>query len=265
MNNPVIVLLLSLSITVIIVFIAIFVAYYNQKQNQQKLRLQEKEVELQQRLLENSLNVQEVERRRIAQDLHDEVGALLSATKMTLNALGKQVTEQPSAYTAFLNSKKMVEESIMNVRRISKDLIPSTLENFGLVAALEDFLNKVKSATGYKINFQSNILDENRLSTHIELMLYRIVQELTNNAIKHSDATEYEININQEPTLIKLVFYDNGKGFDKEKQSQDVTSGLGLRNIESRVKVLNGDLKIVSNETIGTRFTILIPLYYEKN
>lgn len=260
MNTLGTILILSLAAIVIAVFMVLFVAYYNKKQSEQKIELQAKEVELQQRLLLNSLEVQEAEQKRIARDLHDEVGALLSVTKMSFNGLGRKIKDD-SLSEDLLKSKKLLEDSIATVRRISKELIPSSLENFGLVAAIEDFLNRVKQSTDLSINFETNFREDAHLTKNQELMLYRIVQELTNNAVKHSGATQLEVSLSHIPEeQIKLIFFDNGSGFNIQEVSEKSDGGLGLRNIESRVKVINGSLTTISNSEIGSRFNIVIPL-----
>lgn len=260
MNTLGIILILSLVAIIIAGFITLFVAYYNKKQSEQKLALQVKETELQQKLLLNSLEVQEAEQRRIARDLHDEVGALLSVTKMSFNGLSRKLTDK--TLTAELSkSKKLLEESILTVRRISKELISTSLEKFGLVAAIEDFLNIVKDASDLNINFETNFQNDTKLIKNQELMLYRIVQELTNNALKHSGATEIEVRLTHKPNEeVKLLFFDNGSGFDVAAINAKTDGGLGLKNIESRVKVINGSLSIISNQEIGSRFNVRVPL-----
>lgn len=254
------ILILSLAAIIIAIFIVLFVAYYNKKQTEQKIELQAKEVELQQRLLLNSLEVQEAEQKRIARNLHDEVGALLSVTKMSFNGLGRKITDDALSED-LLKSKKLLEDSIATVRRISKELIPSSLENFGLVAAIEDFLNRVKKSTDLSINFETKFREDIHLTKNQQLMLYRIVQELTNNALKHSGATQLEVSLSHVPDKqVKLVFFDNGSGFNVKEISEKSNGGLGLRNIESRVKVINGSISTVSNADIGTRFNIVVPL-----
>jgi signal transduction histidine kinase len=260
MNTLGTILILSLTAVVIAVFMVLFVAYYNKKQNEQKLKLQQKEVELQQKLLLNSLEVQEAEQKRIARDLHDEVGALLSVTKMSFNGLGRKIQDKALS-EELLKSKKLLEDSIATVRRISKGLIPSSLESFGLVAAIEDFLNQVEYSTELDINFETDFMEDNELTKNQELMLYRIVQELTNNAVKHSGATELEVSLSYVPDeQVKLIFFDNGSGFNIQEVNEKSGGGLGLKNIESRVKVINGKLSIVSNAEIGSRFNIIVPL-----
>jgi signal transduction histidine kinase len=260
MNTLGTILILSLTAVVIAVFMVLFVAYYNKKQSEQKLKLQQIEVELQQKLLLNSLEVQEAEQKRIARDLHDEVGTLLSVTKMSFNGLGRKIKDDTLS-KELLRSKKLLEDTIATVRRISKELIPPSLENFGLVAAIEDFLNRVKQSTDLSINFETNFGDDTSLTKNQELMLYRIVQELTNNAVKHSGASQLEVSLSYIPSeQVKLIFFDNGSGFDILEVNERSGGGLGLKNIESRVKVINGELSTVSNAEIGSRFNIVVPL-----
>lgn len=255
-----IVLILSLVAIIVAGFFILFVAYYNKKQSEQKLELQIKETELRQKLLLNSLEVQEAEQRRIARDLHDEVGAMLSVTKMSFNGLGRKIKDD-LLLEDLSNSKKLLEDTIATVRKISKELIPTSLENFGLVAAIEDFLNRVERSTSFTINFDTNLHDKTQLNDNHELMLYRIVQELTNNAVKHSKATQLEVSLHHfQGEQIKLIFHDNGSGFDTQEVNDRVGGGLGLKNIESRVKVINGKISVVSNAEIGTRFNVTIPL-----
>lgn len=256
------VLFFSLVAIIIAGFFILFVAYYNKKQSEQKLALQIKETELQQKLLLNSLEVQEAERRRISRDLHDEVGALLSVTKMSFNGLGKKINDENLSQDLG-KSRQLLNDAIATVRRISKELTPSTLENFGLVAAVEDFLNRVKNSTELTINFEANFKEEVRFEGNQELMIYRVIQELTNNAVKHAEASELEVHLKCIPDKeLKVIFFDNGSGFDFETKNAQ-NGGLGLRNIESRINVINGTFNVVSTPQTGSRFTIIVPLKNE--
>jgi signal transduction histidine kinase len=179
---------------------------------------------------------------------------------MSFNGLGRKIQDKALS-EELLKSKKLLEDSIATVRRISKGLIPSSLESFGLVAAIEDFLNQVEYSTELDINFETDFMEDNELTKNQELMLYRIVQELTNNAVKHSGATELEVSLSYVPDeQVKLIFFDNGSGFNIQEVNEKSGGGLGLKNIESRVKVINGKLSIVSNAEIGSRFNIIVPL-----
>jgi signal transduction histidine kinase len=250
----------SFAIFILVVFIVLFAAYYQRKQAQQRISLQEMEAEMQKRLLENSIEIQETERRRIAKDLHDDVGAMLSATKMSLKQLFRQAVGQEQILTLANNTKEMLEESIGQVRRISKELVPSTLEGFGLVVALEEFINKLQpiAETSFELKYE-NLEHEERFDRKIELTIYRIAQELVNNAFKHAEAEKISLMLLKTDKSITFNFTDNGKGFDLESTMQDPKSGLGLRNIQSRLSVVSGKLDIKSSIGKGTITTIEIP------
>lgn len=259
MNTLGLVIIMSLVAIIIAGFFILFVAYYNKKQSEQGLALQIKETEFQQMLLLNSLEVQEAERRRIARDLHDEVGVLLSVTKMSFNGLGKKIKDENLA-AELVKSRILLDDSIATVRKISKELTPTSLENFGLVAAVEDFLNRIKDSTKLNIHFDADFREDLRFSAKQELMLYRIIQELTNNVIKHANANELEVRLTHKPAEeLKLVFFDNGIGFNFTAANA-ISTGLGLRNIQSRVNVIKGNLSVISTPETGSRFNITVPL-----
>jgi signal transduction histidine kinase len=253
-------LLLSMGIVLII-----FVAYYQQKQLKKNLQ-QQKEIqqlkdEMQRQLLESALAIQEVERVRIAKDLHDEVGATLSVTKMSLNQLLRKFDSTTDLATMGQQTRELLEQSIGQVRRISKELVPSTLEEFGLMSAIDEFIQKVHLASGALFVFSHEGIDtKQRFEKKIELTIYRIVQELVNNALKHADAQQITLKLATELNKIIFIFTDNGKGFNFESVRKDPKSGLGMRNIESRLSVINGKIDIKSVIGKGTHTVIEIPI-----
>ncbi|MFN3851395.1 MAG: sensor histidine kinase [Spirosomataceae bacterium] len=254
-----ILLFVTLAMLVMVVAIIAFVALYQRKQAQQKIAMQELQAEMQRQLLETSLQVQEVERRRIAKDLHDEVGAMLSATKMSLNQLIKKA-DTIDLNTLAIQTKELLEESISQVRRISKELVPSTLEEFGLVTAIDEFIQKIHVASGVEFFFKYDGFEEDRrFDKKIELTVYRVAQELSNNALKHAEATEISLVLSVQEQKLIFTFADNGKGFDVERTLHDPKAGLGLRNIESRLSVVDGWHEIKSATGKGTITTIKIP------
>ncbi|PLK45464.1 sensor histidine kinase [Emticicia sp. TH156] len=251
----------SSGLLVLIIFCILFVVYYKKKQAEQKMNIQELKAEMHKRLLESSLEVQEVERRRIAKDLHDEVGAMLSVTKMSFNQLLKKIDTSGEVIEQGQQTKEFLEESISQVRRISRELVPSTLEDFGLIIAIDEFIQKIHIATGVLFIFNHEGIDDTqRFDNKIELTVYRIAQELVNNALKHAEAQEITLKLSLLNKKLSFVFTDNGKGFNLEAVKKDVKSGLGLRNIESRLSVVNGTFAIQSILDKGTSSTIEIPL-----
>lgn len=251
----------SSGLIVLIIFSILFVVYYKQKQAEQKVVMQELKAEMQRRLLESSLEVQEVERRRIAKDLHDEVGAMLSVTKMSFNQLLKKLNTSAELTEHGKATKEFLEESISQVRRISRELVPSTLEDFGLISAIDEFIQKIHIASGVLFIFNHEGIEDNeRFDKRVELTMYRIAQELVNNALKHAEAQEISLKLSVLSNKLIFVFTDNGKGFDLQAVKKDPKSGLGLRNIESRLSVVDGTFTIKSSIGQGTNTKIEIPL-----
>lgn len=252
-------ILLSMGMA-LIVFVIIFQQRQLKYRIAQQLEIQKLQEEMQRKLLENSLQVQEEVRRTVAKNLHDEVGAMLSATKMGFNMLTRKIKDDADTYEQFGKAKALLEDSISSVRRISKELLPSTLEKFGLVPATEDFFQKITSSSIIQIEFESNLNPDERLNGNKELMLFRIIQELTNNALKHAEASNLTIRLNKDLKQIELDFVDNGKGFDVLAVEKNPSSGLGLNNIKSRVSVVKGDYSLVSKPNEGTIFKIRVPV-----
>lgn len=245
--------------------IIFFVIYYQQKQLkkdlQQQKQIQELKDEMQRQLLESALEVQEVERVRIAKDLHDEVGAMLSVTKMSFNQLLRKLDNAEDLATMGKQTRELLDQSISQVRRISKELVPSTLEEFGLISSVDEFINKVHLASATSFVFSHEGIDiKQRFDKKIELTIYRLIQELVNNALKHAEAKEITLKLTSENKKILFTFIDDGKGFDFETKRKDPKSGLGLRNMESRLSVINGKINIESIQGKGTKTQIEIPI-----
>jgi signal transduction histidine kinase len=263
---------LILGTAILIFFILafiVFVVYYQRKQFSLEIKQNEEkqaiEMDFQRKLLENSMEVQEIERRRLAKDLHDEVGALLSVLKMGNNQLVKREIADSKINGLIQNNRELIDESISMVRSISKDLVPQTLENFGLIHAIEEFLNKIEKSSNIEFSFlHQNISDKYRFTSKVELSVFRIIQELANNALKHSNATKIDLILNYENEKLFLIFADNGIGFSMADALKNPNGGLGLRNLESRLSIINGQLKVLSPE-VGARFEIEINDCHEKN
>jgi two-component system NarL family sensor kinase len=193
------------------------------------------------------------ERIRIARDLHDSIGQMLSVIKMNLSVLQPQDEEAP----AVNNALNLVDKTIDEVRNISHNLIPEGL-NFGLFAALEDLCTKVNSAGGTEVmlNLPEDIR-KYQFAKPNELSIYRIVQEVLNNMMKHAQATHIDINIVRQDANLTLSIKDNGKGFDTSKIEQ--SDGIGWKNIVARVNLLDGKIQVLSEQLKGTQIEILIP------
>jgi signal transduction histidine kinase len=239
-----------------------FVFHYSSKQLKMQL-LQQEEMErirgeMQKQMLENSLELQENVRKDISKDLHDEIGGLLSATKMSLFAIARKLKIDDEQ---FRGSQKLVAEALKQVRGLSRELVPQTLENFGLKAAIEELFEKMDKATS--INFECSIhgIDEKNTIPHSKALgVYRILQELSNNAIKHSEAKEIKVFLNRIENKVSVDFLENGIGYNFEKLLEDKTRGLGLTNIVSRLSVLNAKWEFSSIKDQGSSFKLTFDL-----
>ena len=257
--------MITLLITVILS--AIVIVFYHQRQRAMS-QLALKNEELHSRQVSEMLKEQEIksihamlegqdkERKRIAEDLHDRLGSTLSAVKLHLNALdGVSSTGMPLPLYQNLNG--LLDKAVDEVRDIAHNMVSGVLTKFGLEAALRDLKETIEASRQVKVELMVLNLNE-RLEGAVEINLYRIIQELVSNILKHAKASEITIQLNKVNNELLLMVEDNGRGFDPSVASQQ--KGMGLRNIESRVSTLGGRLSIDSGRGRGTTTTIEIPL-----
>ncbi|MFA8299686.1 MAG: sensor histidine kinase [Hyphomicrobiales bacterium] len=205
-------------------------------------------------LLKHSIKSQEKERKRIAKDLHDEIGGSLSAIHLLISFLEKQ---QPKEYQDnFIEIKDSISDTINNVRRISRNLLPASLERFGLLDSLSELINRI--AKSRVISIALYYSDEPfRFDRDKEVAVYRIIQELINNALKHSEGQNIDIKLKMIKNHLIFSVSDNGKGFDSNNKN---SSGFGLYSIESRIELLDGKYKTNSFLNIGTTTIVAFKL-----
>lgn len=208
----------------------------------------------QKELLTAAVEVQETERRRIASDLHDDIGSLLSATRLYLRQLGPNATAERSADIRD-QALNILDEMIQNTRRITHDLMPPVLEKFGFQAAAEDLCERIDNSGGLRVNFSATT--EDRLEPKQEVALYRVLQELLNNTMKHAKAKNIDVDLNWGQEQFSFLYQDDGKGFDLDAIK---SKGLGLRNIESRVSLIGGALTSITSPGNGLRVNVILPL-----
>lgn len=201
------------------------------------------------------LKGQEEERTRVARDLHDGLGGLLSGIKLTLNSVKGNVILPESSASAFTRALSQLDGAINEMRRVAHSMMPETLVRFGLVDALSDFCEGISEAGHLKVKIQTFGFSE-RLESSVEITLYRIVQELLNNVIKYAEATETQVQLTRNGNEVSVTVEDNGKGFDVEAIKNG--KGAGLQNVQARVDYLNGKLDIRSKPNEGTSVLIEI-------
>lgn len=228
-----------------------------------RLRLRfEREQERQLLLAQRSaavLEAEENERQRIGTDLHDGVGQLITAAKLNLNALNRDLDHRPTADLHLLvdNALSVLEESFREVRSISHNLMPNALLKYGLVAAVRSFLSKMVSDDGLQADIQLYGLEE-RLPPLVESVLFRAIQELAQNIVKHAQASVITLQIVRSADELTVMVEDNGVGFDPV--AVRANSGIGLSNIETRLAYLGGQAYFDAAPGRGTVVTLTVPL-----
>ncbi len=209
--------------------------------------------------LQSMINGQETERTRIAKDLHDGLGGLFSTVKMHYSTLQSD-TPELTGNPLYKKTQELISNASEELRRVAHNMMPEVLLKVGLPEALRDMSNNISSGKILSVTFQSYGMEQ-RLSPATEIMLYRIVQELTNNIIKHSSATSAIIQLNRNNNQLSLTIEDNGKGFDTVEAAQK--QSMGITTIKNRVEYLNGELSIDSQKNVGT--TVMIDILLTEN
>lgn len=220
---------------------------YRQKQKLQQQKIAELEKEKLLSATQSILKGQEEERSRMAKDLHDGLGGLLSGVKLQLGAMKGNLILSEEHGRIFNNALGKLDESISEMRRVAHNMMPEALMKLGLQQALQDYCDGLSESQPFTINSEFHGL-ENRMEPATEVVVYRIVQELLNNAVKHSGASTILAQVMRQDNNLTITVEDNGKGFDKET----VLQGAGLKNIRSRVDYLKGQLDIQSEPGKGT-------------
>ncbi len=209
------------------------------------------------RFLSVMIQAEDNERKRLAKDLHDGLGPLLSTIKMSLSALKKQ-DNSPQAVEILQNLDNVILESIKSIKDISNNLSPHVLDNFGLDKAINNFLQKINTTGAINIEYRSN-LKGLRLEQNTESVVYRVLCELINNTVKHANAKKININLYYDIYSVSLNYKDDGKGFEMENMFKPQEKGTGLYNIYSRINSLKGNVDIKSLSGKGTDVMIKIP------
>lgn len=229
--------LAMLSLTLGIVF---FVIFHQRKVIRFNDQLKKLEDDKQQILLNASIKFQEEERNRIAADLHDDVGPLLATARLYLNE--NLINQEPAAQLqSIFSAKQIIDDAIQLIRNISHSMMPPTLKNFGLESAMSDLFQKINGSG--TLNASVRFHDyRTRLKIEQELLIFRIIQELVNNIIKHSNAGFIHLTQNANTTHSYFRLHHDGQGIVQTEfdRLNHVSTGLGLKNIASRIKVLNG-------------------------
>lgn len=200
------------------------------------------------------LEGQEQERGRLARDLHDGLGGLLSGTKLQLSYLNPHQSE--NIEEGISKSISQIDGAVDELRRVAHNLMPDLLMKYGLKVGVQEFASRMSNTA---LDIHTEFINySNSLSEEKQLIVYRIIQELVNNAIKHAQTSEIIIQISEEENVLNLTVEDNGQGFDLK--SFNLKKTAGIHNIESRVQFLKGTMNIRSEMNIGTSVELQIPI-----
>jgi len=249
-------------IIMIIILAGMMAMYFVRKQQHEKLVAGEKintllkDQEL--RSVSDMLDAQEGERKRIASELHDRLGSMLSTVKLYFNSVEEQIdVMKEQNRSQYHKATSLLDEACDEVRKISHDLVSGELVKFGLVPALSQLKETIENTGKLKMEVLAFGM-EKRLEGNVEISLYRVVQELMNNILKHSKADKVTIQLNKVENNLNIVVEDNGVGFDVV--AARLKGGMGLKNLESRINKLSGTISIDSGRGRGTTTIIDIPV-----
>ncbi|NSL86575.1 sensor histidine kinase [Chitinophaga solisilvae] len=257
------IIVIGSTVMLILGVIVILLVMLQQKQViQHKLVIRDKDLQLQRERLIAVLQGQEQERKRIAEDLHDEVGAQLSVLKLNIGGLQPLLKTENGEAERLKETKDFTDIIIQQLRFISQSLHPQALENLGLAHALDSFCNLMNKNKQVKITFKTADNGQ-QVDKEKALNVYRVVQELINNILKHAQATEVLITYQTTPAQLTIAVEDDGNGqlLSSLETSRKKTGSLGLKNIESRLNIIGGKINFTTGTPKGTIATISLENY----
>ena len=218
------------------------------------VRQQKRNLALQKAFILAEISAMEKERTRIAADLHDELGPLLSVIKFQVDYVNSTVSQ---SYSELAKASEQLDGLIEQIREIANNLMPSALHRKGLITALEEYIGKVES-TG-KLHIEFEYPADPGLREEVSIQVYRALQEIIHNCIKHAGAKKLIIHIKKEQGMVTILCRDDGKGFDYDAVSIH-KQGLGLSSLRNRTMMLGGKITIESKPGKGTAFLLELPI-----
>jgi signal transduction histidine kinase len=250
-----IIILGSLGMLTLVVGFAVFIMIYQKRMLQEQEKRRTMDVEYQQKMIQSQIDSQEAERKRIAADLHDSIGSLLWAAKLNIAFLGRSIDLGGELKDSYQETMKILDQSIDSVKRISWELTPEAFQHTGLSSSIKELCSRL-DGKGLSLMFQE-------IGTGIfwkddrALMVFRIVQELINNAIKHAKAKRIKVELNWKPENLVIEVSDDGVGF---KLTNEMRTGLGLWNIAHRSKKIGATVLVNESVQTGAAIELMIPL-----
>lgn len=235
-------------------FMVLILFFYFSRKKIVQIEVDKKNLEIdhQKELLNSVLITQEEERKRIAQDLHDDISSKLNVVSLNSHLLKTPNLSESELLEITNNIIDLTQKALENARRIAHDLFPPVLEKFGLKAGIEELVEEYNSTKKVKVAFESKI-DFNEYGVEKDLHIFRILQELLNNSLRHGKATEILIQFSIVGNENNCTYIDNGVGF--ESSDLENKKGLGMQNIESRISFIGGGYTLQSSANKGVKIT----------
>ena len=234
------------------VFLTLVLFFYFSRKKIVKIAVEKKnqEIHYQKEILQSVIQTQEEERMRIAQDLHDDISSKLNIVSLNTHLLKTPNLSEAEFAEITNNIVSLTKKALENSRRIAHDLLPPVFEKFGLHAAIEELVLEISTAKNVQINYE-NELEFSALEVNKQLHIFRILQELLNNSMRHGKATSISITFVSKNHQNTCVYTDNGVGFNTN--SGNKKRGIGMQNIESRVNFLGGNINVQSEINKGVQ------------
>ncbi|UGS22921.1 sensor histidine kinase [Flavobacterium channae] len=251
-NSEVIQVVLFILLAFISMFLVLILFFYFSRRKIVQIEVAKKNLEIdhQKELLNSILITQEEERKRIAQDLHDDISSKLNVVSLNSHLLKTPNLNETEQLEITNNIIELTQKALENSRRIAHDLLPPVLEKFGLHAGIEELVEEFNSTKSVKVSYENSI-DFESYPVEKHLHIFRILQELLNNSLRHGKATIISIHFTTFENRKTCVYVDNGLGFDSSDSENQ--KGLGMKNIESRINFLGGNFSFTSKPNQGVK------------
>ncbi|MEO5641911.1 MAG: ATP-binding protein [Bacteroidia bacterium] len=262
------VLIGSLGMLLLAFSVILFVALYQKKILAQQNIIQVAETKHQKDMLNATIEVAEIEREKIAKNIHDDIGTILNVIKLNFSKMSRNPGDKALTELLIKESMSLLDDSIQNIRGIAKDLMPPTLIKLGFEKGIAELCRQINASGMIVVNCHFN-LSETRLPAKTELQLYRIMQEVINNIIKHSQATLVNITGRSNANGLNIDIMHDGKGLSSEmiEQLPETEKGIGLKSIQSRVQLINASLQYftIGPQQAGISIEVPFSVYEEIN
>jgi len=251
------IVLIGSFITLLLVAFLVSFVYFHQRRHFAFLReKQQIRSQFQEELLKTRLEIQEETFKSISEEIHDNIGQTLSFIKLNMNTMSVSMSEKD--HDKWVESKELLTKVIQDLRHLSKSLNTDFIQQLGLVNAIRQQLSLLERTGLYQIGLT---VEGERwpLPASKELLLYRVIQELLNNVVKHAEAVNVRVAMDYNPDCLNVTVSDDGKGFEPEEMTQGEQGGIGLRNIVNRIAMMEGSVTLKSSPGAGTVVVIYLP------